>query len=432
MKKKILIGLAIVIVIAAIIALNMAGANKSTNGLPVNTVEASKQDIISQVSTSGVVEEQESSIIYAEGDLRVEKIHVRVGDRVKKGDLLADVDLKDLQNQVEQARINLEMERLNLQKLQGKDTLQDPRQVELDVKEAQIAFEKSENDYARNQVLYEQKAISQVELNEVKIKMDNASLNLQRAKNRLENIKKDNQKAQLELQNEIAIQKNNVRLADIRLERLEEQLDRQNGKIISPIDGVVTKLDTINGQFMEAGMAIFTIADTGSLIIKVNVSEYDIGKVKVGQEAEITGNGLDNTKEHKAKVRSIASTAAKVRLGNAEETAVEVILEILNPSDDIKTGFSIDAKIITRQEKEAIVIPYEAIQNGEDGKKFVYVIDEGIAKKIEIKTGVEADLFVQVEEGIKEGDKLIVNPTDKISDGTAVKEINQSGNKKGV
>ncbi|NLY43240.1 MAG: efflux RND transporter periplasmic adaptor subunit [Clostridiaceae bacterium] len=428
MKKKIVIGFIGILVISVVVILNIVNTGADEAGIPVRAVDAKKQDIYSYVSTSGLVQEEDSVLVYVEADARINKVYVKQGDVVKKGQVLASVEIEDMQNALEQARISLDLERLALENIKTQNRLQDTSEAELNVNRAEMALEKAREAYSRDKVLYEQGAISLVDLERSQAELDNAELELQRARNSLENIKKKNEEAQVNLENELAVQQNKIKLAQLKVKELEEKLSKQKEEIISPIDGAVTAVNIVEGQKVMEGTHAFTVADIYNLIIKANVSEYDIGKVKVGQEVEITGDGLQKDKIYKGRIKKIASTATKVRQGNVDETVVEVIIEVVDKDESIKPGFSIDAKIITDKSNDAIVVPYEVLKDDED-RKLVYVFEDGKAKEVQVETGIESDLFIEIKGNIKEGDKIISNPSDKIKDGTSIRLIEDKKDK---
>ena len=420
MKKKIIIGLLIVCVVSIVVILNVGNANKGESGIPVKAVEVRKEDISAYVSTSGIVEAEESKLIYVEGEARIGIVKVKEGDSVKKGQVLATVDIEDLVNQLEQTKVNLAVEKLQLNKLKTENSIKDTITAEQDLKQAQNTYAYKQKDYEDNKTLYEQEVISQSDFEESKRQWEEAGIKVQRYKNILEKIHKDNEDIAKNTENEMAIQESKIRLAELKVRQLEKQYILLKDHITSPIDGVVTEAGIKDGQYAEKGHAAFTITNNDSLMVKVNVNEYDVGKLQVGQAVEITGNGLQHKEKYEGIIKSIASTAKRVKVGNAEETAVEVIIEVKDKDEYIKDGFSIQARIITKKAKDAMVVPYEVLIPEKDGKKAVYALREGTAKEIEVKTGIEADLIVQIEGDIQEGEQLIVNPQGSIKDGTKV------------
>ena len=152
-----------------------------------------------------------------------------------------------------------------------------------------------------------------------------------------------------------------------------------------------------------------------AMLVSVLVSESKISSVKEGQMAEITGDGFEN-KSYTAYVSSIGKTAKKVVLGTGKIVVVDVLLEIENPDDALKSGFTAKVKLFTDEAQEVTVLPYSAVLQDDDGE-YVYIYSNGKAVKASVKTGRELANGYEVLEGVKAGDVVITSPLD-IGDGS--------------
>ena len=152
-----------------------------------------------------------------------------------------------------------------------------------------------------------------------------------------------------------------------------------------------------------------------AMLVNVLVSESKISSVKEGQMAEITGDGFEN-KSYIAYVSSIGKTANKVVLGTGKIVVVDVLLEIENPDDALKSGFTAKVKLFTDEAQEVTVLPYSAVLQDDDGE-YVYIYSNGKAVKASVKTGRELANGYEVLEGVKAGDVVITSPLD-IGDGS--------------
>lgn len=152
-----------------------------------------------------------------------------------------------------------------------------------------------------------------------------------------------------------------------------------------------------------------------AMLVSVLVSESKISSVKEGQMAEITGDGFEN-KSYIAYVSSIGKTAKKVVLGTGKIVVVDVLLEIENPDDALKSGFTAKVKLFTDEAQEVTVLPYSAVLQDDDGE-YVYIYSNGKAVKASVKTGRELANGYEVLEGVKAGNVVITSPLD-IGDGS--------------
>lgn len=152
-----------------------------------------------------------------------------------------------------------------------------------------------------------------------------------------------------------------------------------------------------------------------AMLVTVLVSESKISAVKEGQKAEITGDGFEN-KSYTAYVSSIGKTAKKVAVGSGKIVVVDVVLEIENPDDDLKSGFTAKVKLFTDNARNVTVLPYSAVMQDEVGE-YVYLYSNGKAIRAKVKTGGELADGYEVLSGVDAGDFVITSPLD-IGDGS--------------
>ncbi len=136
----------------------------------------------------------------------------------------------------------------------------------------------------------------------------------------------------------------------------------------------VTHLDAV-----EVSGSVVEDVPEGILLVQAFVGEKDISKVAVGQEAEITGDAFPD-RVYGGVVKTIADTAAKIQVGNTLKTMVQVDIEIPEADGGLKPGFTAQAKIKTAEPSEMTVLPYEAVNQDEQGE-YVFVLESGKAVK---------------------------------------------------
>ncbi len=138
------------------------------------------------------------------------------------------------------------------------------------------------------------------------------------------------------------------------------------------------------------------------------VGENNISKIRLGQTAQISGNGFKD-KTYTATVTKIGDTAKKVSIGGVKIAAVEVALSINEPDTALKSGFSATARIYTEDVAKVTLVPYTAVVF-KSGKEYVYLYKDDSAVLAPVKTGRELVGGYEVISGIKSGDKIILNP----------------------
>lgn len=407
-KKKIL---AISLLVFLGIALIGVGAYKAAKkedkkGVFVKVIEVSKENISSTIISDGTIKSKEQRNVISTLPYTIKEILVKEGDRVSKGQILAKLDTEDIEFKIRTAEINLEIEKQILKDmLEGTDTFQ----LEKNLENAKLNYENAQKKYQNSVKLYNAGAISKAQLDADESALTATKISFELAQKQLEDAKKTKN---------IENQRKRVELQELNLNNQKEALNKCI--IRSPIDGVIVYLNAKLGIPANTASPMFVIDDISNLEIEVNISEYDINDIKLGQEVKITGEAFKN-QEYKGKVSYIAPIATEMNTGRGIETNVKVKIDILNPNEKIKPGFSADVSINTANKKDALVVPYEALYHKKDGSIVVFKVEEGKAVEIPVMIGVEGDLKVEViSKDLKEGDQIILNPSEKIKNGMDV------------
>ena len=179
----------------------------------------------------------------------------------------------------------------------------------------------------------------------------------------------------------------------------QELVEAAKKGIKADFNGVITKVSVVEGATTALGTELFTLQNTDKINVNVNVSKYDYDTLKEGQSADITLAG----KTYEGEVTSISHVATQNEKG---ASLISADVRIKNPDDDIFLG--VDAKVTIHAEEadDVVVLPSEVVNIGKDGS-FCYVIENGVITRRDITTGISSDDYVEVTEGIKEGDEVI-------------------------
>jgi len=253
-------------------------------------------------------------------------------------------------------------------------------QAEGQVLQARATLEQHELNFQRMDTLYKQNAISAQTLDSARTQRDLALGGLQSAQG-------------------------NSLLLKARLE---------NANIVSPLNGIVIKRHVQAGTFSKAGIAIFTVADITTLLAKALVGEAQINELAVGTPVKITVSAL---RDHEFKgIVSRLSPAASLptRTFTAE-------VSIPNPNNALKVGMYANAEIGGQIRNRVLAIPEGALVMRED-QKTVFVVREGntVMQRV-LQLGDAAGGWVEVREGLQEGDRIVVTGQHKLKDGTTIR-----------
>ena len=198
----------------------------------------------------------------------------------------------------------------------------------------------------------------------------------------------------------------------------QELVEAAKKGIKADFNGVITKVSVVEGATTALGTELFTLQNTDKVDVNVNVSKYDYDKVKEGQSAEITLAG----KTYEGEVTNISHIATQNEKG---ASLISADVRIKNPDDDIFLG--VDAKVTIHAEEadDVVVLPSEVVNIGKDGS-FCYVIENGVITRRDITTGISSDDYVEVTEGIKEGDEVI-RDLGSLEEGMQAEPVDASG-----
>ncbi|MCH5347914.1 MAG: HlyD family efflux transporter periplasmic adaptor subunit [Oscillospiraceae bacterium] len=139
--------------------------------------------------------------------------------------------------------------------------------------------------------------------------------------------------------------------------------------------------------------------------VQVYVPEQDISKVALGQIAEITGDAFPGV-TYLGEVSKISDIATKVQLGTVQKTAVEVTVNINEPEESLKQGYTAQVKLITSEPDIMTIVPYDAVDQDDTGE-FVYILTDGRAYKRYIETGEELSDGVELKTVLDENERII-------------------------
>lgn len=206
---------------------------------------------------------------------------------------------------------------------------------------------------------------------------------------------------------------NNNNLAELDAMSQEELLEKGRQGIKAEFNGIVTSAALSDGMLATQGLELVSIASNDDVAVEATVSKYDYHKLKEGQKAEITI--ANNT--YQGTVGDINRVAQQNEKG-APIVTCEVVID--NPDDNIFLGVEAKASILTGSEKNVLTVPADAVNTGKDNT-FCYVLEDGVIARREITTGISSDTLTEIKSGLKEGDLVIPQLQEGLTEGSAAK-----------
>ncbi|WP_411680718.1 HlyD family secretion protein [Clostridium thailandense] len=302
MKKKILICSAILIVTLAGFVFWRSSAVKSKSQTDVQTVTLKKGNLLDSILVSGTIKSSNTQNVYSKvTTYPIKEVYFKVGDKVKAGDVLTQLDTSSLELDIKQTELNIKSAEESLENEEASNNY-NLQKASNDLKSASVELNGAQDSYDKAKKLYEAGASSQDEFLKAESTLKKAQISYNNTKISLDNMKNKN----------TSTTKNNIESQKAALEKQKKTLS--DCKIVAPIDGIVTIVNAKeNGA--SAGL-LFVVEDTDNLIVSTQIGEYDINSIKVGQEVSIKTDGIGD-KEFIGTVSKIAPTAKKDESGNA-------------------------------------------------------------------------------------------------------------------
>ena len=374
MKKRFFILLGLLVAAGAAYYFFSNNSKQETTYL---TESVTRGNVEKTVVASGSVESVNEVDVGAQASGKITKLYVKLGQEIKKGEMIADIDST--------TQINT---------LNTKKAALVSYQAQLKAKKT--AYDVALSSYNRLSKLYTQKATSLDRVNTAKSTLDNA-------------------KAEME-----AIEAN-IKQAEIEVNTAETNVGYT--KITAPMDGTVISVPVSEGQTVNANQTtptIVTIADLSQMKIKPEISEGDITKVKAGQEVSFTilsdsqtvyHSVIDSVDPANTTTSDSSSTSSLSSSSSSTTSAIYYYANVLidNPDRTLRIGMTTENNIKIANAKDVLLVSNMAIQK-RDGKSFVNVLnDKNQPEPREVEIGVQNDFKTEIKSGLNEGEKVIVS-----------------------
>ena len=428
-KKKIVIAIIAVVVLAAIAFANMQFRRET--GVTVTAEKIERRDLERIVSASGKISAKQTVNISAETTGKVVTLTVAEGETVKKGQLLLEIDPRNLETQVQNREASLAVQRSQLEGAR--------KQIE----NTKVALQQARDTLGRLEELNKQGLIpkEQYERALADVKMRETDLRVR--------------------EQDLITQEQRIKQEETNLDTARYDLHKV--RIVSPMDGLVTRRNievgetAVVGTMNNAGTVLLTIADLSVIETEIEVDETDIVDVSVGQPVKVT---IDAIPERQFKGRVTEVGNSPIQTGTAGATAqratnFKVVITIDGEVPGVRPGFTCTAVVTTATRSKALSVPIQAVTmrelvvdaegnivksptgeagrgrgrrgatpapagpagaaplaNGQERKEFegVFVVRDGHATFVPIKLGITGEKYHEVLDGLKEGDEVVTGP----------------------
>ncbi len=466
--KKISLSVLVVALACTVAIVGFTAATPTPEVILPQSIEATALDyteLTNNIDVPGFVQSSDVTKIYSTVAYPVQNLAVKVGDTVKEGDLLCQLDTKSLELSIEQqstaiseaeakaqhslsvAQLALETAKFNNEKdfdatMQRSESLVVSSEKAVETAEINLLGAQQADSYARRDLRdfrdandlesttdveslpYELKAAYEGKRASIVAKenaVDSAEIALQNAKKALTDAKQGLKTAKIQydesiinIQNQVKSAKLNANLSDQWLGVQKLKLDLEKSVVTAPTSGVVTVVNVAEGA--PGSGLLFVIEDTSKLEAVANIDEFDIIDVSTGSNVTISPDA-DEDDLYTGKVTKIASTTAKTPTGEniaSPKATYETKATVDSTgSSRLKAGMHVRMKIDTESKKEVFAAPYSSVSKNAKGESIVIVAKKQadgkyLAEEITVVRGLETPTMVEItSDKLTKGDLIL-------------------------
>jgi HlyD family secretion protein len=358
------------------LALYGCSSTKESEPEPTVTVQAAtaeKKAIQNTVTAEAILYPRDQAALVPRISAPIKKLFVDRGSRVREGQLLAELDDRDLQGAMTENQGGYQQAEAALQTAVAK--------AQQDAAVAKQELEQQKKIYESRQALYKQGAVSAKDVAD-------AQIALTQAQGQYEAAQKQYDLKAAEGQLTAAKGKNASAAAQL-----------SYTKIVSPIDGVVTDRPFYPGETVPSGSPILTVMDLSQVIARTHLAQQEAAELKVGDAAKISAPDQDLNLPGKV---SLISPAL-----DPNSTTVEAWVQASNPEGKLKAGASVKVTIVSETVPDAIVVPIAALLTGAKGSAVITLDSSNTPHKQTVRVGIQNGTDAQILEGVREGDRVV-------------------------
>jgi HlyD family secretion protein len=404
-RTKVIIG--VVAVLAVVVAIAIVQGRKA-KGIRVRTAKVARKDLVQLVTADGTVQAKTKVELSANIMGQITKLNVQEGDRVKKGDLLLVIDQARYASAVASSRAALES-------------------FQADLVRVREAAAQAKRDYDNSRAQYRDGIIASADLDRAKSQYEQAVASDKRAERQVEQARAD-------------------------LASAQDALDKT--EIRAPMDGIVTRRNieqgevVVTGTMNNPGTVLMTISDMSTIEAVLEVDQTDVPQLRTGQKASIRIDAFPDT-PFPGEVSEIGSSpiqGTSTLGGAATGTDYEVKVTLLKHPERIRPGLTVTADITTATREKALTVPIGALvvrqpeAKGTPGAttsaptpastsgkpetvasrtkeiEGLYVVKDRKVEFRPVTTGIKGEMDVEVTDGLKEGEEIVVGPFKALRD----------------
>jgi len=381
------------VLVASVTMLAACHKGEEVEQSPVVTVDVAPvtlSKISDAIRADGVLYARQQAAIIPKITAPVARRLVERGQRVKAGQLLLELENKDLAGAALKGQASYEAAQATYETTSRATVPEEQQKAQLDVNSAKAELDAAQKVYDSRVDLLKQGAVAEKDVNDARVALSQAQTSYQTAQKRLEDLQGFARDQAL-------------KAAAATRDTAKGDADTANAqlsysRITSPIDGVVTDIPYYPGETPQSGTAVVTVMDTSAVIAKAHVTQLEATRLKVGDDANLIGP--DNVPVP-GKV-TVVSPAL-----DATNTTVEVWVQAANGQGQLRPGMSIRVEMIARTVPNALVIPTAGIVTSPSGATYTIVINNDNTPHVrKVSVGVRNNGQAEITDGLSSGERV--------------------------
>lgn len=355
------------------------------------------------VIANGKVAASEEIQVVSKVSGKAASVKVKEGAVVKQGDVLVTLEAADYQQQINQAQAAISGAQAKLRDTKAGARNEQLTQLGSIVTQAEASLKVVESNYNRMKALFDAGALSQAELEKSSLELEKARTGLEQAQ-----AQYDLAKAGPTADTVAALQAEVSRLGS-NLELAKSNYD--NTIIRAPITGIVAKRSVDPGEMAAAGTPLMVLVNMADVKVEASVPETQINQVKVGSTVDVKVGSLGG-KVLKGTVEFVSP------ISDTNSSSFPVKVKVNNQDGLLRAGMVAEV-MLQGQATPGTKLPTSAVLE-KDSKHYVYTVNDHVVHQVEVAVENASGDWTTVTNGVKDNDQIVLNPTDKLSEGSKV------------
>ncbi len=415
------------------------------NSEAVATVIVENREVRDTIQVLGQIVFKEKVNISSKVSGRLSRIYIKDGKHVARGELIAEIERLPFEITLKQQKSELDIAKKALELAEAKysDALKGIeikfktiKKAKADLNDKKVSYENMNSVLNNKTELFKAGGISNTELEGIKTQHTTLKTKYELAESDYEiqlvgyrdlDIKNEGRKVPSNADEKIKIFKEiNTKIEKAEVESARSRVSQARSSLLStelllketyirsPITGVVAVKNMEGGEMVKEDSVISTVMDISSVFISMNLNEKDITKVKTGQKVLFTVDAFDIDKKFSGSIDTISPVL------DTKTRSVEVKAAVPNGNSALLPGMFARALIDTGRSVKGILVPMGAVITHEDGRSEIYIVKNNIVVKENVVTGSQYGEDIQIVEGVKSGDRVVVSGLNSVYQGMRI------------